>query len=104
MTQSTAIELGESPTIVQVAELHRAICAGFPSGTPFIVDGSRVAQIDTAVLQLLASLWASCERRGTACTWHGSSAALVRAAHLIGLAESLRLPCTDASSGRHAAA
>lgn len=57
-----------------------------------VVDGTRVEEIDTAILQLLASLWRTCLERGIACTWHGASDALRQAAALIGLADFLHLP------------
>ncbi len=104
MTQTTTILLDERLTIAQAAELHRSLCASFSSGAAIAMDGSRVEEIDTAVLQLLASLWRSCAQRGTACAWQGASAALRRAATLIGLAETLQFPSGESAGGRDAAA
>ncbi len=57
-----------------------------------VVDGTRVEEIDTAILQLLASLWRTSLERGIACTWHGASEALRQTAALVGVAELLQFP------------
>ena len=59
---------------------------------PIVVDGSRVEEIDTAILQLLTSLWCSGAERGIACSWSGASAPLRQTAVLIGVDEMLRFP------------
>jgi len=86
------IELGARTTIVQAADLHRSLLASVARGEGMVVDGTRVEEIDTAILQLLASLWRTCVARGIACTWHGTSEALCRTASLVGLADVLQLP------------
>ena len=86
------IELEARTTIVQAADLHRTLLARVARGEGVVVDGTRVEEIDTAILQLLASLWHTCLTRGIACTWHGTSDALRRAASLVGLADLLQLP------------
>ena len=87
-----AIELDPRLTIVQAAELHRTMLARLDGGWPVIeIDGTRVEEIDTAVLQLLTSLWRTGRERGIACTWRGASDALRRAAALIGVAGILQL-------------
>ena len=99
------IELEARTTIVQAADLHRALLARVARGEGVVVDGTRVEEIDTAILQLLASLWRTCLERRIACTWHGASDALRQAADLVGLADLLQLP--DGGSVRdrgHAAA
>ena len=63
------IELDPRLTIVQAAELHRTMAARLEGNWPVIVDGTRVEEIDTAVLQLLTSLWCTGRERGIACTW-----------------------------------
>jgi anti-anti-sigma regulatory factor len=92
MTQSTCIVLDERLSIVHVAALHRSLCETLAAGVPLTVDGSKVQDIDTAVLQLLASLWRSCRERGIGCAWQGASDALRHAARLIGLGEALHFP------------
>ena len=86
------IELDPRPTIAQAAALQRTMVAYLEAGRPVVVDGSRVEEIDTSVLQLLTSLWRTGRERGIACTWRGASDALRRTAALVGLAEILHLP------------
>jgi anti-anti-sigma regulatory factor len=90
--QPARIELEARTTIVQAADLHRTLMARVARGEGVVVDGTRVEEIDTAILQLLASLWRTCLTRGIACTWHGTSGALRQAANLVGLADLLQLP------------
>jgi anti-anti-sigma regulatory factor len=99
------IELGIRPTIVQAGDLHRTLLARLADGRSMVVDGSRVEEIDTAILQLLTSLWRTSLARGIPCTWHGASDALRRAAVLIGVAEFLQFPHVEPGRDRgHAAA
>ena len=103
--QPARIELGTRMTIVQALDLHRTLLARLAAGRPMVVDGSRVEEIDTAILQLLASLWRTSLARGILCSWHGASGELRRTAALIGVAEMLQFP--DAEPARdqgHAAA
>ncbi len=90
--QPAPIELEARTTIVQAADLHRMLSARVAQAEGVVVDGTRVQEIDTAILQLLASLWCTCLERGIACTWHGTSEALCRTASLVGLADVLQLP------------
>ena len=99
------IELGIRLTIMQAVDLHRTLLTRLADGRPLVVDGSRVEEIDTAILQLLLSLRRTSLARGILCTWHGASGALRRAAALVGVAEMLQFP--DLEPGRdqgHAAA
>lgn len=103
--QPAPIELDERMTIVQAAELHRTLVARLAQGAAIVIDGTRVEEIDTAVLQLLASLWRTGAERGVACTWRGASDTLRQTADLIGMAEMLHLPDADPARERdHAAA
>jgi anti-anti-sigma regulatory factor len=85
------IELEPRLTIVQAAALHRTMLERLEGGAPIIVDGSHVEEIDTAVLQLLTSLWRTGQERGITCAWRGSSDALRRTAALVGVAGILQL-------------
>ncbi len=100
MTQSNCIELDERLTIAQAAELHRSLCAILADGTSVVVDGTRVQEIDTAILQVLASLWKSSRERGIPCVWRGVSDVLRRTAGLIGLTETLHFPDAESAGGR----
>jgi anti-anti-sigma regulatory factor len=86
------IELDARLTIVQAADLHRLLMARLAGGEPLVIDGTRVEEIDTAILQLLTSLWRTAQDRGIACTWHGASEPLRYTADLIGVAGVLSLP------------
>jgi anti-anti-sigma regulatory factor len=104
MTQSTSIVptrivLDERISIAQVAVLHRSLQEALCAGAPVAVDGSGVKEIDTAVLQLLVSLWLSSRAQGIDCAWQGISEGLRRTAALIGLTEALHLPVAASVGG-----
>lgn len=86
------IDLDARLTIAQAAGLHGTLLARLSEGGPVVVDGARVEEIDTAILQLLASLWRTGAERGIACMWQGASNALRDTATLVGVAETLRFP------------
>ena len=86
------ILLGARLTIVQAAGLHSLLLARFAGGGDIVIDGTRVEEIDTAILQLLASLWRTTAERGIACAWAGVSAGLRRTANLVGMTDMLHLP------------
>jgi anti-anti-sigma regulatory factor len=90
--QPECIRLDERMTIVQAAGLHGTLLARLAQGGPIEIDGARVEEIDTAILQLLTSLWRTGRERGFACSWTGASDALRRTAGLVGVAEMLRFP------------
>lgn len=99
------IVLSDRLTIVQAADLHRVLMQRLGEGRQFVVDGTRVEEIDTAILQLLTSLWRTSSERGIACTWHGVSQALRRTAALVGVAELLQFPNAEPAHHRgHVAA
>jgi anti-anti-sigma regulatory factor len=99
MTQSRIV-LDEQLSIAQVATLYGTLRAVLAGGGSVTLDGSAVREIDTAVLQLLASFSRSSVALGVDCTWQGVSAALRRAATLIGLSDALQLP-DPAPGGDH---
>jgi anti-anti-sigma regulatory factor len=102
---SAPVELEARMTIVQAADLHRRLLACVAHGETVVVDGTRVEEIDTAILQLLASLWRTCLARGIACTWRGASDALRQTAALVGVAEMMHFPLVESARDRaHAAA
>lgn len=90
--QQVPVALDVRMTIVQAAGLHRTLLACVAQGETVIVDGTQVEEIDTAILQLLASLWRTCLERGIGCTWQGASNALRQTAALVGVAELLHFP------------
>ena len=98
--QPAHVELDVRLTIAQAAELHCTLLARLAQGDAIVVDGTRVEEIDTAILQLLASLWRTCRERGIACTWLGASEALSQTASLIGVADMLQLPGAGSARDR----
>jgi anti-anti-sigma regulatory factor len=102
--QPEPLHLESRLTIVQAAGLHRTLAARLADGGPIALDGTRVEEIDTAILQLLASLWRTARERGTPCTWRGTSEVLRRTAILIGVAEALHFADDDPVRDRDRAA
>jgi anti-anti-sigma regulatory factor len=102
--QPEPLQLESRLTITQAAGLHRTLVARLADGVPIALDGSRVEEIDTAILQLLASLWRTAYERGTPCTWRGTSEVLRRNAILIGVAEALHFADCDPVRDRDRAA
>jgi anti-anti-sigma regulatory factor len=94
--KSACIELPAKLSIAQSLELHRTLVARLAGTESLLLDGSQVEEIDTAILQLLASAWASGAARGVECRWQGASQTLRQSATLIGLSEILQL---DAAAG-----
>ena len=86
------IGLDPRMTIVHAADLHRTLLTRLAQGETMVIDGSRVEEIDTSILQLLVSLWRTGSQRGVACEWAGTSNALRQAADLLGVAEMLHFP------------
>jgi anti-anti-sigma regulatory factor len=93
--QAAPLRLDARVTIAQAADLHRTLAARVMDGGPIVLDGTAVQEIDTAILQLLASLWRTTRERGTACAWQGTSDVLRNTATLIGVAEVLHFPDRD---------
>ena len=87
-----SVQLDARMTIVQAASLHSSLLTQLAAGGPIAIDGTRVEEIDTAILQLLASLWRTAEERGFACSWTGVSDVLRRTANLVGMTEMLHFP------------
>jgi anti-anti-sigma regulatory factor len=88
--KSGPIELPERLTIAQSVELHRTLTKALAGGGPLCLDGSRVEEIDTAILQLLTSAWTDAALRGLVCKWQGASPTLRTSAALIGVSEILQ--------------
>ena len=87
-------------SIVQAAGLHGTLLARLADGAPVEIDGSRVEEIDTAILQLLTSLWRTGQERGIPCSWFGASEALRRTAGLVGVAQMLCFPDRESAPER----
>jgi anti-anti-sigma regulatory factor len=94
-TKPGAIELPARLSIAHSQELQRTLVARLASGAVLLVDGSRVEEVDTAILQLLASAWRTGAQRGVERGWQGVSQALRDSARLIGIAEMLQFDGHD---------
>jgi anti-anti-sigma regulatory factor len=90
--QPFCVQLDARMTILQAAPLHSSLLTHLAAGRPIAIDGARVEEIDTAILQLLASLWRTARERGFACSWTGVSDGLRRTANLVGMTEMLHFP------------
>jgi phospholipid transport system transporter-binding protein len=97
------VELDVRLTIAQAAGLQRTLLERLEQGEAIVIDGTQVEEIDTAILQLLTSLWRTGMERGIPCTWYGASDALRQSAGLIGVADMLQLsgggPARDRGRG-----
>ena len=85
------IALGARLSIAEAVDLHKMFTKRIAQGAPIVIDGGRVEEIDTAILQLLASVWMTGASQGIECRWQSASEALRRIAKLIGVAELLNL-------------
>lgn len=98
--KGSIIVLDARLSIARSAELHGELRARLEEGAPILIDGSQVEEIDTAILQLLASLWRTCAERGVECKWRGPSDALRRAAALIGIEPMLGMGTAGPAAGQ----
>lgn len=89
--QPACVELDARLDLAKAADLKRTLAALLASGGPVVIDGTRVEEIDTSALQLLASLWRGSRARGIECKWRGASEALRGTANLLGIAALLDL-------------
>ena len=90
------IELPAKLSIAQSADWHRTLSSRCEGQAALVLDGSRVEEIDTAILQLLVSAWRGAVKRGAECRWQGASEALRHSASLVGVAAILQLDGTTA--------
>jgi anti-anti-sigma regulatory factor len=94
--KAAPIELGARLSITEAVDLHKTFTERIAQGAPIVIDGGKVEEIDTAILQLLASVWMTGAKQGVECRWQTASEALRRIARLIGVAELLNLDSVKA--------
>lgn len=87
----TVIVLGEALGIGDVRSRHSEWRTQIARGGRLEIDGARLAQVDTAALQLLASLAREADGKGIALRWRGASDALRQGAERLGLKSVLHL-------------
>ncbi|MFH0342608.1 MAG: lipid asymmetry maintenance protein MlaB [Chromatiales bacterium] len=86
------LDLGERLTIAKAGEIKERLAAFLQVPAAFlVVDGSRVAAVDTAGLQLLTVFCHEMHERGIEVLWRGASAILRHGAATLGLVKRLRL-------------
>ena len=86
------LDLGERLTIAMAGEIKERLAAFLQVPAAFlVVDGSRVASVDTAGLQLLTVFCHEMHERGIEVLWRDASAILRQGAATLGLVERLRL-------------
>ena len=79
------IPLGEELLIAEVGDRHREWKRLLAGARRLELDGTRLARVDTAGLQLLAALMHEAKRRGVETRWRGVSAGLQETAGCLGL-------------------
>ncbi|MDQ3563746.1 MAG: STAS domain-containing protein [Pseudomonadota bacterium] len=86
------LDLGERLTIAKAGEIKERLAAFLRVPAAFlVVDGARVAAVDTAGLQLLTVFCHEMHERGIEVLWREASATLRQGAATLGLVERLRL-------------
>jgi len=86
------LDLGERLTIAKAGEIKERLAAFLQVPAAFlVVDGSRVAAVDTAGLQLLTVFCHEMHERGIEVLWREASAILRHGAATLGLVKRLRL-------------
>jgi len=92
MPEPMVIVLPQRVSIVEAAQLQGQLREASVQGGRLVIDGSGVTEIDTAGLQLLASLWRA---GGAGADLRAPSQPFIRAAQLIGLDGLLQLSGRD---------
>lgn len=85
------VELAKNSTLSDIPKLHERLKAVLESGDPVSIDIGAVADVDTAVLQLLCSFVLSAKAREIDVQWQGKSDVLSETAHRLGLDNDLSL-------------
>ena len=85
------LRLGESLDIAAVQALHAELNAAMAGGKAFVVDGSEVARVDTASLQVLAAMFMYVDQHKRDVTLQAPSQALAQTAELLGISDCIGL-------------
>ncbi|MGH8119801.1 MAG: STAS domain-containing protein [Gammaproteobacteria bacterium] len=78
-------------TIAEAAALKDQLAAHINRKGEVVLDGTRVASVDTAGLQVLLAFVRALQGQGAVVRWNGVSPALVNTAQLLGLEEQIGL-------------
>lgn len=85
MATIQTVDCGEALTIAKSAELHEKLNEALAESSSIELLASSVEKVDTAGLQLIASLSRELERVNGSITWKNPSDVLVQAAKTLGL-------------------
>jgi ABC-type transporter Mla MlaB component len=88
----TALDLGSSCTLLDVAALRVACIAALDCKDPPVIDGSFVERVDAAGVQVLVGFTIDCMERSINFSWVGRSPQLAHAIHLLGVDALLESP------------
>lgn len=77
--------------IAVAAELRAHLLEALAEKQPVTLDGGAVERADTAALQVLTAFFQDARSQGIEVQWSSASAALSRAAELLGIADILEL-------------
>lgn len=91
MTSEEYLRLSDC-TMGSVPNLREELLGWLLGGGTVVVDRSGVQRPNTALLQLLAAFAQELKAQSRTIEWRGSSEAFDRAAHRLGLSQSLGLP------------
>lgn len=91
VSSGSSFDLGESLTIMEVAEMHQRLIQLLDAGETIELSASDTENIDGAGLQLLATFIKDAKNRGIQINWGKSSDAVREAAGQVGLSVVLGL-------------
>jgi phospholipid transport system transporter-binding protein len=80
--------------------LREALLGKLALGAAVHLDGSGVAQVDTAALQVLGAFMRDARARDIEVDWHGASDTLHKGVVLLGLNELIQMPAPQPASTR----
>ena len=89
---SVEVNLDEVLVISGASDLQDLLREAVEDGAVVVLDGSRVAQVDTSALQILSAFVRDADTLGFSVEWKAPSEALRFSAGLLGLTEGLSLP------------
>ncbi|MAR92430.1 MAG: hypothetical protein CML06_16355 [Pseudomonadales bacterium] len=101
MAEAATIQLEAACDISKAETFHERLETYLNSGSAVRIDASLVERVDTSILQTLACLIATMEKQHLQVTIIKPSAALIKAASLLGLSRHLGLAQQSDSNGEN---
>jgi len=90
-TENSVLQFEASLTISDVGDFYEVCHQALENTGPFVLDGEAIEVIDGAGLQMIGACVKEAIEQGREVRWQATSAALVRAAQVMGLDEILGL-------------